>query len=528
MEAVSTARPVAWRLGPTGWGALALVAALLVVAYLDGFAELLFRWETSEEYSHGYFIPLISLFLAWRRKNELAALPLAGSRVGLAVLVLGALLLAVGTLSAIFLLVHYSLIVVLTGLVLVLLGWPGLRLLWPALLVLVFMIPLPSFLYQQLSVQLQLVSSELGVAIIRALGMSVYLEGNVIDLGVMQLQVVEACNGLRYLFPLLSFGFLAAYFFHAPLWQRLVVFFSTVPITVFMNSFRIAVTGVLVERYGTKHAEGFLHDFEGWVIFMTCVAFLVGEMWLLNRFFARERRPFREVFGIDLPGPAPAAEEIRVARLPATFVASTVLLFLVAGGALALGQRVEAVPARQEFVDFPTRLGEWTGRRDTIEANVLAELEPTDYVIADFRGPDGRTVNFYSAYYASQRAQASAHSPRSCLPGGGWQFRSLDELELPDVVANGQPLRVNRTLIQLGDYRQLVYYWFQQRGRVITNEYLVKLYILWDAVTRNRTDGALVRLVTPLERTEDVAQADERLLAFAKAAVPVLEAYVPN
>jgi EpsI family protein len=189
---------------------------------------------------------------------------------------------------------------------------------------------------------------------------------------------------------------------------------------------------------------------------------------------------------------------------------------------------VEAVPARQEFVDFPTRLGEWTGRRETIEANVLAELEPTDYVIADFRGPDGRTVNFYSAYYASQRAQASAHSPRSCLPGGGWQFRSLDELELPDVVANGQPLRVNRTLIQLGDYRQLVYYWFQQRGRVITNEYLVKLYILWDAVTRNRTDGALVRLVTPLERTEDVAQADERLLAFAKAAVPVLEAYVPN
>ena len=211
-QAMTEVRVRGWRVGLAGWLAMGIAVFLLAVAYWAAFEELLFRWETIQEYSHGYFIPLIALFLAWQKKNELAELPFAGSGWGLVLLVLGVLLYALGTLSTIFVVVHYSLLVVLTGLVLTLLGWRGLGLLWPALLVLVFMIPLPNFIYQQLSGKLQLISSEIGVVIIRALGMSVYLEGNIIDLGAMKLQVVEACNGLRYLFPLMSFGFLAAYF----------------------------------------------------------------------------------------------------------------------------------------------------------------------------------------------------------------------------------------------------------------------------------------------------------------------------
>ena len=528
MQATTEVRTEGWSIGLAGWFAIGVALLLLAVAYWAAFEELLFRWETIQEYSHGYFIPFIALFLAWQKKNELAELPFAGSAWGLALLLLGVLLYTVGTLSTIFIVIHYSLLVVLTGLVLTLFGWPGLRLLWPALLVLVFMIPLPNFIYQQLSGKLQLISSQIGVLIIRALGMSVYLEGNVIDLGAMKLQVVEACNGLRYLFPLMSFGFLAAYFYHAPLWQRLVVFLSTIPITVFMNSFRIAVTGVLVENYGTKHAEGFLHDFEGWVIFMACVAILLAEMWVLNRFFTKERRPFREVFGVDFPERRPKAAETQVRRLPATFLASVVVLAVAAVLSVGLSNRAEAIPARAEFVDFPVVLGDWKGRRETLDLDVLAELEPTDYVIADFEGPGGDWVNFYSAYYESQRAQASAHSPRSCIPGGGWLIADLSQRVLPGVTVNGEPLVVNRVETAKGDFRQFVYYWFQQRGRVITNEYLVKGYLLWDAVTRNRTDGALVRLTTQARPGEASQMADERLLAFAREVAPKLEAFVPN
>jgi EpsI family protein len=106
-------------------------------------------------------------------------------------------------------------------------------------------------------------------------------------------------------------------------------------------------------------------------------------------------------------------------------------------------------------------------------------------------GAGGNVVNLYIAYYNSQRKGEAVHSPRSCLPGGGWQMRDFGQRsELPGVPVDGQPLRVNRTLIELGNQRELVYYWFQQRGRVIDNEFAVKWYLFWDALTRHRTDGA--------------------------------------
>ena len=159
---------------------------------------------------------------------------------------------------------------------------------------LLFAIPLPYFIDAVLSFRLQLISSQLGTFFIRLLQIPVYLEGNVIDLGVYKLQVVEACSGLRYLYPLMSLGFLAAYLFQAPLWQRALVFLSTIPITIVMNSLRIGIVGVLVDHCGPQDADGFLHMFEGWIIFIACAGVLVAEMTLLARFASG--KGFFEVF----------------------------------------------------------------------------------------------------------------------------------------------------------------------------------------------------------------------------------------
>ncbi len=131
--------------------------------------------------------------------------------------------------------------------------------------------------------KLQHVSSRIGTAIISALGIPVYLDGNIIDLGTYKLQVAEACSGLNYLFPLLSFGFLVAVIYRGPIWHKVVLFLSAVPITIAMNCLRIAMVGVLVDRYGTEQAEGFLHLFEGWVIFVACLGLLLLEALLLQR-----------------------------------------------------------------------------------------------------------------------------------------------------------------------------------------------------------------------------------------------------
>ena len=164
-----------------------------------------------------------------------------------------------------------------------------------------------------------------------------------------------------------------------------------------------------------------------------------------------------------------------------------------------------------------------------MEKYYLDSLKLTDYVIVNFVQPGtNENVNFYSAYYQAQRKGASVHSPRSCISGDGWQITLFEQREFPELNIDGQPLRVDRAIIEKGDNRSLVYFWFQQRGRIITNEFLVKWYLFYDAITENRTDGALVRLVTRIDKTKDIAEADQRLELFVKDLLPELPAYLPG
>ena len=148
-----------------------------------------------------------------------------------------------------------------------------------------------------------------------------------------------------------------------------------------------------------------------------------------------------------------------------------------------------------------------------------------------FRPKDPAHVNFYVAYYSSQRKGGSVHSPQSCLPGGGWRIDEFYERTLSGVGPGNQGLTVNRAVIKKGQARQLVYYWFQQRDRLLTNEYLVKWYLFRDAVTRNRTDGALIRIVTSFGEGEGEgegeAEADQRLTDFVRETYSRLEPHLP-
>ena len=174
------------------------------------------------------------------------------------------------------------------------------------------------------------------------------------------------------------------------------------------------------------------------------------------------------------------------------------------------------------------QVGEWRGVSEQLENIYVDALKFDDYLIGQFDTASGESVQLYTAYYGSQRKGASVHSPRSCIPGGGWEIQSLTQRAIPGVEVNGQPLRVNRVRIQMGQQNQLVYYWFRQRGRVLTNEYLVKWYLFWDALTRQRTDGSLVRLVTYVPAGADIDAADARLMKFARELSPMLGPYIPD
>ncbi|MBV8063302.1 MAG: VPLPA-CTERM-specific exosortase XrtD [Nevskia sp.] len=512
------------------WLLLGAALGLVALAFHTGLGKMVEAWLGSEEYSHAVLIPFIAAFLAWRRRDLLERIGFTGSWGGCVLVAAGIGLLLLGRAAALLVLQQYALLIVIYGLALALLGWEAFRRLGMPLLLLLFMVPLPQFLLQNLSAQLQLLSSQIGVALIRLLGISVFLDGNVIDLGSYKLEVAEACSGLRYLFPLMTMGLVMAYLFQAPAWQRALLFLSSIPVTVLMNSFRIGMIGVLVEWWGPGMARGFVHDAEGWMVFMASVGVLLLEMWLLTRL---SRRPWRGALGLAAPRRAAQPVQRVLMPVPRPLLLSAALLGTFAVIAGLLPARAYAVPARVGFADFPVQVGSWEGRRQTLQRDVLDVLKLNDYLLADYAPtagspPGAAAVNLYLAWYDSQAAGESVHSPRSCIPGGGWRIGEFGQRELAPLQVGGQPLRVNRAVIAYGTQRQLVYYWFQQRGRIITNEYLVKWYLVRDAIQLQRSDGALVRVTVSLRPDQTAADADAEMQRFVAALAPLLPAYIPG
>ena len=507
----------------------ALTISLSIFLFSDGLSYMLLDWER-EEFSHGYMIPIVSLFLLLQKFPKLAAVKCKHQFVGVAAIIVGILFYLLGELSAIYIIIQYGFIVTLAGIAISLLGLSGASIIAVPLIYLLFMIPLPNFLYFNLSSYLQLISSSIGVFILRLMNVSVYLEGNVIDLGTYRLQVVDACSGLRYLFPLMSFGFLVAYVYRSAFWKKAVIFLSTIPITLLMNSFRITVIGISVELWGIGAAEGFLHDFQGWVVFMACLGILALEILLIHRLSGVKGSPLDSI-AVNLPNPIFSSQYFSQAKKMTTpAIAALLLLLLSVPLKFIIVERSETIPARSEFKMMPLNLNSWAGREGRFEQDIVDALKLKDYIVADYANTNlNSRVNLYAAYYESQRKGASVHSPKTCLPGGGWEIKEFTQVNLDKVEGYpGKKLQVNRVVIRKGETSSLVYYWFQQRGRIITNEYMAKWYIFWDALTRNRTDGSLVRLTVEFSGATGVDEAEKSLNNFIENLVPLLPQYIPE
>ncbi len=495
---------------------IALLFAM--IAYWGGLSDAVFRWNNQEEYSHGFLIPFVSLYILWEKKEQIKAAMGPPLWSGIAVILIAIAIFIVGEISALFLLIQYSFVMVLLGLSMVTIGRATKYTVAPILLLL-FAIPLPYVIEVLLTAKLQLISSWLGVEFIRLFRIPVYLEGNVIDLGVYQLQVVEACSGLRYLFPLMSLGFIAAYFYQAAFWKRAIVFLATIPVTILMNSFRIGAIGVMVDNWGISMAEGFLHDFEGWIIFMACAVILFLLIWIMEK-LTNKNGSLAAVFGVvDVVEPSAGEHYISNNGTNKPLIVSIIMLVAVLAMTQFIGKRVETIPGHVSFVNFPTTLGKWKGQHDTLDKDVITKLGMTDYLLANYSNDKQPPVNFYVAYYESQRKGVSPHSPRVCIPGGGWEISLFERIMVDDYP-------VNRSVIKKGEQTQLVYYWFQERGRIIANEYIKKWYLFLDALFENRTDGSLVRVVTNVAPNETLEEADARILDFIAIAKPELKQYL--
>jgi exosortase len=249
-------------------GALLALTASFALAYHDVFFWLADDWELDGNYSHGWLIVPIAAYLTWERREQLSALPLRPSKWGLVALVCGIIGLAAGTLAAETFVARISLVLSVVATIWYACGAAHVIALRFPLAFLLLMIPIPDIIFNRMAFPLQLIASDLGAQSLAAAGIPVYREGNVINLARLNLDVAEACSGIRSLISLFTLSLLYGYFAEPRMVIRVVLVLATIPVAILANGLRVAATGFAAHYYGAQAAEGFFHSFSGWIVFL--------------------------------------------------------------------------------------------------------------------------------------------------------------------------------------------------------------------------------------------------------------------
>ena len=510
---------------------LALVAIYCLLGlslFCNVLSRMISQWN-SNDYTHCYFIPIIIAYVIYEKRKRIKELQVTHQWLGIVPFAIGIFLYWLGELGGEYYTLYISLLFILIGITILHIGCERTRSLAFIFVLMTAMFPFPHFIYTKLSFNLQLISSRLGTAMIQVIGLPAYREGNIIDLGFKKLQVVDACNGIRYLLPLMVLGLIIAYLVKSSPWKKIFLVFSTIPLAIFMNGSRISLAAISATYLGPEISEGILHDFSGFMFFMASFCLLVGEVIVLGKI----GRPLKDARSFDGRPDEVAAVPYREAipgsrEFPWQPQSAVVLFLLTATLILSNGINFrEAPPVKKPFSQFPLDVGIWHGKREFLDSDIISGLHFSDYTMIDYINPDGKLVSLYVAYYRSQRKGQSIHSPETCLPASGWVFTKAGLIGFP-APGHENGLTVNRVLIEKLNEKQVAYYWFPLRGRIVHNIWQLKFFNFWDALTMQRTDGALVRIITPLAAYEDAELGDKRLQEFTSRIFPILEDFLPG
>jgi exosortase len=259
---------------PIPWLTLAWFAALIVICYAPVIRHLIWQWSNDEDMGHGFFVPLVSAYIMWQVRDEIAITPIRPNYWGLALIAWGALQLYIGTLGSELFLQRTAMLFTIVGAIMLTCGMRMLKTLAFPLFLLVFMIPIPQIIYTQITFPLQLFASRVAEGTLALIGIPVLRDGNVLELASQKLSVVEACSGIRSLLSLTFLSLVYAYFFDSKKWMRWALLLATVPIAIIANAGRVTITGILSE-IRTDLAQGFFHSLEGWLIFLVAMVLMV-------------------------------------------------------------------------------------------------------------------------------------------------------------------------------------------------------------------------------------------------------------
>ncbi|PIE67464.1 MAG: hypothetical protein CSA23_04255 [Deltaproteobacteria bacterium] len=493
--------------------------ALILTVFLLGFFPILqklsIRWGTGDN-SYCYLIVPLFLYLCWEKKDHFHFTDFGWNVWGFIPIVLSALLMVIGELGSVETFLYIGIWGCLVGILLILYGKCLVSLIFP-IIMLAFIVPLPPFINRMLTFKLKLAASKFSVGLLRLFDVSVVRDGNIIDLGITQLQVVDACSGLRYFVPLVLMALLFGFFYCRKLWPKILLVVTVLPLSIFVNGLRIFATGMLHVHGYSELAEDFFHDFSGWMVFMLAGTILLGISLLLRRFTGGPADPIE---------PDSANRPVK-SWVPVAVTVILCLFFAGSGYALKVLPTTTIQPARQSFDVFPGHVGDWQAKRGYLSDEILNSLWADDYVSAVFSNNNiPNRIQLLIPYYHYQGTRHTAHAPQSCMLGAGWAMTKAAERTVP--TGDGKTLTLMTNVWEKGSMRILGSYFFLQRGRVITSPWENKFWLVADAFTKRRTDGALVRAEMAIAPGQSVDAAWTVLSGFLDVLWPVLPDFIPE
>ncbi len=514
-----------------------LITAAIFFLYATVLTKLTADWWTDDNYSHGLLVPFVIGYIVWLDLDKLKKYRQTPQLwFGGALILIALVMLLGGTLGAELFTQRISLVLMFAGIIIYFLGAKLLKLLVVPFALLILAIPLPQIIFNKIAFPLQIWASQMAIWGIRIFEVASVRKGNVIEIlprGATQtiaLEVVEACSGIRSLMTLVTLALVLGYFTrkksnenkpfptNPDVWRTLILMLSAIPIAILTNAARVTATGVLSYYYGKQATESVWHELSGWLVYVAALMILL----LIN--FALKKIKFRSsAFKVENHKPVTTHSPFTIQKSAWVLVA---VLFV--GGVFInwFAGRGEVETQRQNLANMSAHLGDWQQKGSDLRFDEQTEsvLRADDYMMRWYSLPDGRIANLYIGYYASQRTGATYHSPQNCLPGAGWEMKQPDIIEI--TTPNGKNFKANVFIIENGIYKEAMIYWYQGRGRAVASEYEDKINTVWDSITRRRSDGAMVRVMTSVGNSE--IEATQAANDLAAQTADQLSAYVPD
>ncbi len=491
---------------PLPWPFLGVVAALTAVAFGPGVLDMVGRWMAEGTYyGHGPFVPAVTGWLIWRRRERLAAIGRRPSRLGLPVIAGSVLLLAASVVEDVHFTQNAALCGVIFGVALTVFGRAVIREIWPALAFLLFMVPLPQVGIVHLTFELKILAARISVALIDGLGVPAVLDGSTIHLPSASFQVDDACSGLRVLIGLLAFATVFA-ILETSRWRAALTLLLAVPVAVLANVGRILLLCRLATSGYSIDPEAPLHEGSGLVVYAVAFLLLLAVRALPGR--DEEDEPSGDATAA--PGHAAPSRGL---------VAATVALLALGATASLTFAYGQPTPERTERTKgIPLEIGAWRGVPVELSPRVFVILDTEDVVFHRYAKTAASSfpVDLYVVHAAESRKVA--HPPEICFTGGGYLTRERQVATLS--AAEGREIPTNRMLLERGPSRLLVYHWYRLDGKDTPSYVDHQISSLLRRVRRERREASMIRLSTPVaEGAEGLERAEARIAAFASEAL---------